>query len=527
MPPDIDSESRFATRHIGPRPHDVERMLASMGLGSVDELVGQTIPESIRLKTDLDLPEASTEQELLGQLEEIGALNRVFRSYIGMGYHDTIVPGVILRNVLENPGWYTQYTPYQAEISQGRLEALLNFQTMVIDLTGMEIANASLLDEATAAAEAMGMLFAEEKDEARKIFFVSEACHPQTIEVVRGRAEPLGIEVMVGVHDNVDLKTFGDELFGGLLQYPGSDGALHDYSAFCATFHEWGAGVVVAADLMALTLLTPPGEFGADIAVGNTQRFGVHMGYGGPHAAYFAAKERVKRKFGAELTLNRPKVAYKETITTTIRAEYKHKKQTGGHGQYGHVLLRLEPLERTEGFQFGCEVVGGSVPREYFPAVEKGVVKALQEGIIAGYPVVDMKVVLYDGSFHDVDSSGISFEIAASHAVRKGVNEAGPLILEPIVTLKILVPDTVTGDIMGDMNGRRGRIIGLTPQNGQTIIEIEVPQAEVLRYATELRSLTQGRGSYTQEFSHYDGVPANIAQKVIDDAKKAREAERV
>ena len=296
MSPDIDSESRFTSRHIGPRPHDVERMLASMGLDSVDELVGQTIPESIRLKTDLNLPEASTEQALLGQLEEIGALNRVFRSYIGTGYHDTIVPGVILRNVLENPGWYTQYTPYQAEISQGRLEALLNFQTMVIDLTGMEIANASLLDEGTAAAEAMAMLFDDVKDEARRIFFVSEVCHPQTIEVVRGRAEPLGIEVMVGAHDNLDLKTFGDKLFGGLVQYPASDGALHDYGGFCTIFHEWGAGVVVAADLMALTLLTPPGEFGADVAVGNTQRFGVPMGFGGPHAAYLAARERFKRK---------------------------------------------------------------------------------------------------------------------------------------------------------------------------------------------------------------------------------------
>jgi glycine dehydrogenase len=296
MFPEIESETGFSSRHVGPRPHDVQQMLGSMGLGSLDELVDRTIPESIRLKTDLDLPEASSEHELLGRLQGIGALNRVFRSYIGMGYHDTIVPGVILRNILENPGWYTQYTPYQAEISQGRLEALLNFQTMVIDLTGMDIANASLLDEATAAAEAMTMLFAEVKDEARKVFFVSEGCHPQTIEVVRGRAEPLGIEVMVGVHDNVDLKTYGDEFFGGLVQYPGSDGVLHDYSAFCETFHEWGAGVVVAADLMALNLLTPPGEFGADIAVGNTQRFGVPMGYGGPHAAYLAAREKFKRR---------------------------------------------------------------------------------------------------------------------------------------------------------------------------------------------------------------------------------------
>ena len=240
------------------------------------------------------------------------------------------------------------------------------------------------------------------------------------------------------------------------------------------------------------------------------------------------AAERVKRKFGAEIILSLPKVAYKETITNVARTEYKHKKQTGGHGQYGHVLLRLEPLDRTEGFQFGTEVVGGSVPREYFPAVEKGVVKTLQEGVVAGFPVVDMKVVLYDGSYHDVDSSGISFEIAASHALRKGVNDAGPLLLEPVVDLKVLVPDTVTGDVMGDMNGRRGRISGMTPQGGgQTLIEAEVPQAEVLRYATELRSLTQGRGSYTQAFSHYEGVPVTIAQRVIDNAKKAREAERV
>ena len=239
------------------------------------------------------------------------------------------------------------------------------------------------------------------------------------------------------------------------------------------------------------------------------------------------AVERVKRKFGAELTLSLPKVAYKETITTVARTEYKHKKQTGGHGQYGHVLLRLEPLDRTEGFQFDTEVVGGSVPKEYFPAVEKGVVKTLSDGVVAGYPVVDMKVVLYDGSFHDVDSSGISFEIAASYAIRKGVNDANPLLLEPVVDLRVLVPDAVTGDVMGDMNGRRGRISGMTPQGGgMTLIEAEVPQAEVLRYATELRSLTQGRGSYTQEFSHYEGVPVNISQRVIENAKKMQEAAR-
>ncbi len=293
---EIDTEGRFASRHIGPRDHEIESMLASLGVSSLSELVDQTIPDSIRLQGDLELPDASPEHRLLHRLEEIGSKNRVFRSYIGMGYHDTVVPGVILRNILENPGWYTQYTPYQAEISQGRLEALLNYQTMVMDLTGLEITNASLLDESTAAAEAMTMLSGDTRDEKRTRFFVSEACHPQTIEVVKGRAAPLDIEVVIGAHDNYDLESFGDRLFGGLVQYPATDGAVHDYRSFCDSFHEHGAGVVVAADLMALTLLTPPGELGADIAVGNTQRFGVPMGYGGPHAAYLAAKDRFMRR---------------------------------------------------------------------------------------------------------------------------------------------------------------------------------------------------------------------------------------
>ena len=293
---DIDTVGRFAGRHVGPRDHDIESMLSSLGLSSLGELVDQTVPRSIRFEGDLDLPDAFPEHGLLRRVEEIGSKNQVFRSYLGMGYHDTVVPGVILRNILENPGWYTQYTPYQAEIAQGRLEALLNYQTMVIDLTGLEIANASLLDESTAAAEAMAMLFGDTGDEKRTHFFVSEACHPQTIAVVKGRAAPLSIEVVVGAHDDYDLKSFGDRLFGGLVQYPATDGAIHDYRSFCADFHEHGAGVVMAADLMALTMLTPPGELGADIAVGNTQRFGVPMGYGGPHAAYLAARDRFKRK---------------------------------------------------------------------------------------------------------------------------------------------------------------------------------------------------------------------------------------
>ncbi len=236
--------------------------------------------------------------------------------------------------------------------------------------------------------------------------------------------------------------------------------------------------------------------------------------------------ERVRRKFGTELELQLPKVPYKETITTVTRAEYRHKKQTGGHGQYGHVRLRLEPLERGQGFEFGQEVVGGSVPREYIPPVEKGIIKTLQEGVLAGYPVVDLRAVLYDGSFHDVDSSGICFEIAGSYAVRKGVAEADPLLLEPIMKVTVRVPDNFNGDVIGDLNSKRGRIIGMTPEGGTTVIEAEVPQAEVLRYATDLRSMTQGRGSYILEFSHYEGTPPQNAQRVVEEARRAKEAAR-
>ena len=234
------------------------------------------------------------------------------------------------------------------------------------------------------------------------------------------------------------------------------------------------------------------------------------------------AVDRIQRKFGAELETQIPKVPYRETITSIANAEYKHKKQTGGHGQYGHVLIRLEPVERGEGFQFAQEVVGGSIPREYIPAVEKGVVKTLQEGVVAGFPVVDVKAVLYDGSFHDVDSSGISFEIAGSFAVRKGVLDANPQLLEPVMLLRVTVPDAVTGDVIGDLNGKRGRILGMIPGNGNTVVEAEVPQAELLRYATDLRSITQGRGAYTVEFDHYEVVPQNITQRVIEESKAAR-----
>jgi len=290
---DLSHTDRFEARHNGPDDADVARMLDRLGCSSVTELIDQTVPESIRLGRSLNLPAAVSEHDLLHRARELAGTNELYRSFIGMGYHDTITPPVIQRNVLENPNWYTQYTPYQAEISQGRLEALLTFQTMVIDLTGLEIANSSLLDEATAAAEAMMMLNRVTTRRTSNVFFVSEDCHPQTIAVVRARAEPIGVEIAIGDHRTYE---FGNDVFGALVQYPATDGAVYDYSGFCESAHAAGAYVVAAADLLSLTLLVPPGEFGADVAVGSTQRFGVPLGYGGPHAAYFATREAFKRQ---------------------------------------------------------------------------------------------------------------------------------------------------------------------------------------------------------------------------------------
>src|SRR6202012_2150257 len=251
-----------------------------------------TIPDRIRLKKPLDLPPAKSEFDYLNSLKQTASKNRVYKSFIGQGYYDVIVPGVIQRNILENPGWYTQYTPYQAEIAQGRLQALLNFQTMVIDLTGMEIANASLLDEGTAAAEAMFMQYSLRKNQNAKVFFVSDDVFPQTIDILKTRSEPYGIEIQIGDHRKVELN---DNMFGAIVQYPAGNGAVYDYAGFAAKGHEKGIKLTVVADIMSLILLTPPGEWGADIVVGSTQRFGVPMGFGGPHAAFFATKEEYKR----------------------------------------------------------------------------------------------------------------------------------------------------------------------------------------------------------------------------------------
>ncbi|MEO7368864.1 MAG: aminomethyl-transferring glycine dehydrogenase subunit GcvPA, partial [Gemmatimonadaceae bacterium] len=283
----------FIPRHIGPSAEDIEKMVSAIGFASLDELIDATIPEKIRYRKALALPAGHAEHEVLADFRAIAAKNRVYRSFIGMGYSDCVTPPVIQRNILENPAWYTAYTPYQAEIAQGRLEALLNFQTMVIDLTGMEIANASLLDEATAAAEAMTMGYGIRGKAGKETFFVSDQCHPQTIDVVKTRASVRGIAVVVG---DAMKAEFGGDVFGVLLQYPTTDGAVVDNRDLCERAHGAGALVTVAADLLSLVLLTPPGEWGADIVVGNTQRMGVPLGYGGPHAAFFATRDEFKRQ---------------------------------------------------------------------------------------------------------------------------------------------------------------------------------------------------------------------------------------
>lgn len=288
--------NNFSRRHNGPKQDEIPGMLEKIQVGSLDELIDNTIPKSIRMKKPLDLPQGINEKEYIDHIKSIGAKNKIYKTYIGLGYYNTILPGVIQRNILENPGWYTSYTPYQAEISQGRLEALLNFQTMISDLTGFKMANASLLDEATAAAEAMSMAFDSRSRKAKKRgankFFVDERIFPQSKDVIETRAVPVGIEVVYGVFNQVELS---DEFFGAIVQYPDVNGEIHDYKAFIDKAHENEMLVAMSADILSLTLLTPPAELGADIAVGSTQRFGIPMGYGGPHAAYFATDEKYKR----------------------------------------------------------------------------------------------------------------------------------------------------------------------------------------------------------------------------------------
>lgn len=290
------NQDNFISRHNGPRTNELKAMLDTIGVDSLEQLIDETVPEAIRLQKDIDLPEGMSEVEYTEHLRNIASKNKLFKSFIGLGYYNTAMPGVIQRNVLENPGWYTSYTPYQAEISQGRLEALLNYQTMIVEMTGLPLANASLLDEGTAAAEAMIMLFNGRKRDQQKrganVFFVSDSLFPQTIDILKTRAESLDIELIIGDHNSIE---FNEKIYGVIIQYPDQKGSIIDYGPFVEKAHENGSKVVVIADIMSLAMLAPPGEWGADVAVGSTQRFGIPMGYGGPHAGYLATTEEFKR----------------------------------------------------------------------------------------------------------------------------------------------------------------------------------------------------------------------------------------
>jgi len=314
----------FKHRHNGPSMEDQKTMLAEIGVSSLDELIDKTIPENIRLNGELNISEAVSEQEFLSNLRKTASKNKLYKSYIGMGYYNTHTPNVILRNITENPGWYTQYTPYQAEIAQGRLEALLNFQTMVMDLTGMELANASLLDEGTAAAEAMTMFHSICKRKEANRFFVDTNIFPQTIDLLNTRSEPVGIELVFGDFSEAKLD---ESYFGALVQYPNQDGDIKDYSAFTAHAHDNGVLVAVAADLLSLTMLTPPGEWGADAVVGTTQRFGVPLGFGGPHAAYFATSESYKRQIPGRIIGVSKDASGKTALRMALQTREQHIKR--------------------------------------------------------------------------------------------------------------------------------------------------------------------------------------------------------
>jgi len=320
----LDFGDSFVRRHLGPRREEIDEMLEVVGIDSLDDLIEETVPATIRMKGELALGESMGERELLERLRDLARQNRICRSFIGMGYYGSITPAVIQRNILENPGWYTQYTPYQSEIAQGRLEALLNFQTMVGDLTGFELANASLLDEATAAAEAIAMLKAVQKKGAGNHIFVSSACHPQTIEVVKVRAASRGWELRVGDHRECE---FESGTFAALLQYPASDGVLWEYDDFCTRAHANNTLVCVAVDLLALCLFRPPAEFGADVAVGSAQRFGMPMGYGGPHAAFLATKSEYRRQIPGRIIGVSEDVRGKLALRMALQTREQHIKR--------------------------------------------------------------------------------------------------------------------------------------------------------------------------------------------------------
>ena len=366
----------FVLRHLGPRENEVKEMIKTIGVNSLDELIDKTVPTDIRLKNELNLPKAVSEFEYLHSIQLLSNKNKLFKNYIGLGYHPTVLPGVIQRNILENPGWYTAYTPYQAEISQGRLEALLNYQTIISDLTGLPLANSSLLDEGTAAAEAMIMFFNTRSRDQKKAevneFFVSDELLPQTISVLKTRSTPLGIKLVIGNHNKFN---FSNTYFGAMLQYPGKSGEIFNYKEFVTKSNENSIKVAVAADLLSLVLLTPPGEWGADAVVGTTQRFGIPMGYGGPHAGYFAAKESYKRTIpGRIIGISKDKTG-KRALRMALQTREQHIKREKATSNICTAQVLLAVMAGMYGVYHGAEGL------KYIASKIHNLANTLNEGI--------------------------------------------------------------------------------------------------------------------------------------------------
>lgn len=434
----LRSTDRFADRHIGPSESEIREMLEAIDAASLDALIEETVPASIRMNRDMDLPEALSETALIDRARALAAKNKAFRSYIGTGYHGTITPPVIQRGILENPSWYTQYTPYQAEIAQGRLEALLNFQTMIMDLTGMEIANASLLDEGTAAAEAMMMFHRKAKRGGGNRFFVSEACHPQTIAVVEARATPLDIDIVVGDHRSF---VFGDDFFGALVQYPATDGAIHDYAAFCEQAHEKAAYVVVAADLLSLTLLQAPGAFGADAVVGTTQRFGVPVGFGGPHAAYFATTDGFKRQVPGRIIGVTEDADGKPALRMALQTREQHIRRDKATSNICTAQVLLAVIASMYALYHGAEGLKAIATRIH------DMTRILAEGLLKG------GLALRNDHFFDtLRVEGVDTETVRERALTAGINlryfEDG--------SIGVTLDETVTAADLADLLGAFG-----------------------------------------------------------------------
>ncbi len=489
---DINS---FAHRHIGPKSGDVNEMLNTIGVDSLEQLISETIPKGIRLEGSMNMDEPMTEHEFMVHIQEQARKNKVYRTYIGLGYHNTILPGVIQRNILENPGWYTAYTPYQAEIAQGRLEALLNFQTMVTELTGMELANASLLDEATAAAEAMLMLFnarsrAQAKAGANK-FFVSKDALPQNIDLLKTRAIPMGIDLVIGDHEHF---AFSADFFGCLLQYPTVNGRVPDYADWVAKAKENEMGVAVAADIMSLVLLTPPGEWGADVVVGTTQRFGIPLGYGGPHAAFFATKESFKRLIPGRIIGKTIDKDGKEALRMALQTREQHIKRDRATSNICTAQVLLAVMAGMYGVYHGEEGLKHIASKIHRSAITLSIeLEKLGYTQMNQYFFDTLKLDLADVDYMRLrtlsDEKGINFRHINNNLLGISINETTNLkalndIIEVLAEAKGVEP-TVISELVAT-NELPGHAERTSPFMEHDVFNLYHSETEMMRYIKSL-----------------------------------------